>query len=96
MPRLTGGMGWVGLGRVGSRSFSFWWVRLGWVHYSKSTKNLNDYVNAFKSRLNKIWLHQAVKCVSCSGLGWVGLGQLADGLGWIGSHKMDPWTTLGW
>jgi len=27
-------------------------------------------------------------------LGWVGLGQLADGLGWIGSHKMDPWTTL--
>jgi len=27
-------------------------------------------------------------------LGWVGLGQSADGLGWIGSHKMDPWTTL--
>jgi len=23
------------------------------------------------------------------------LGQSADGLGWIGSHKMDPWTTLG-
>jgi len=22
------------------------------------------------------------------------LGQSADGLGWIGSHKMDPWTTL--
>ena len=28
------------------------------------------------------------------GLGWVVLGQSADGLGWIGSHKMDPWTTL--
>jgi len=27
-------------------------------------------------------------------LGWVGLGQSADGLGWIGSHKMDPRTTL--
>jgi len=27
-------------------------------------------------------------------LGWVGLGQSADGVGWIGSHKMDPWTTL--
>jgi len=27
--------------------------------------------------------------------GWVGLGQSNDGLGWIGSHKMDPWTTLG-
>jgi len=27
-------------------------------------------------------------------VGWVGLGQSADGLGWIGSHKMDPWTTL--
>jgi len=25
---------------------------------------------------------------------WVGLGQSADGLGWIGSHKMDPWTNL--
>jgi len=22
------------------------------------------------------------------------LGQSADGLGWMGSHKMDPWTTL--
>jgi len=22
------------------------------------------------------------------------LGQSADGLGWIGSHKIDPWTTL--
>ena len=27
-------------------------------------------------------------------VGWVGLGQSADGLGWIGSHRMDPWTTL--
>ena len=29
-------------------------------------------------------------------MGWVGLGQSADGLDWIGSHKMDPWTTLEW
>jgi len=27
-------------------------------------------------------------------VGWVGLGQSADGLSWVGSHKMDPWTTL--
>jgi len=27
-------------------------------------------------------------------MGWVGLGQSADGLGRIGSHKMEPWTTL--
>jgi len=27
-------------------------------------------------------------------MGWVGSGRSADGLGWIGSHKMDPWTTL--
>jgi len=27
-------------------------------------------------------------------MGWVGLGQPVNGLGWIGSHKMDPWTTL--
>jgi len=36
---------WVGLthglGRVESRFFSFWWVGLDWVHYSKSTKSLN-------------------------------------------------------
>jgi len=28
-------------------------------------------------------------------VGWVGLGQSANGLGWVESHKMDPWTTLG-
>jgi len=27
-------------------------------------------------------------------LGWVGLGPPVDGLGWIGSHKIDPLTTL--
>jgi len=27
-----------GLGRVGSRFFSFWWFWLGWVQYSKSTR----------------------------------------------------------
>jgi len=27
---------------------------------------------------------------------WVGFGQSADGLGWVGSHKMDPRTTLSW
>ena len=27
-------------------------------------------------------------------VGWVELGQSADGLGWIGSHKMDRQTTL--
>ena len=32
---LTHGLGWVG-----SRFFSFWWVWLGWAHYRKSTKNL--------------------------------------------------------
>jgi len=25
------GLGCIGLGRVGSRFFSFWWVGLGWV-----------------------------------------------------------------
>jgi len=56
-------MGWVGLGQVGSRFFSFWWVGLGWVHYSKKklTKKLKGLFNAFKARLDKIWLHQAVK-----------------------------------
>ena len=29
---------------------------------------------------------------ACSGLG--GLGPLANGLDWIGSHKLEPWTTL--
>ena len=34
---------------------------LGWVHYSKSTKNLKGLFSAFTVRLDKIWLHQAVK-----------------------------------
>ena len=29
-------MGWVRLGRVGSRFFSFWWVGLCCVHYTKT------------------------------------------------------------
>jgi len=36
-------------------------VGLGWVHYSKSTKNLKGLFNAFKARLDNIWLHQAVE-----------------------------------
>ena len=59
-------MGWVR-----SRFFSFWWVGLDWVHYSKSNKKFEkDYVNAFKARLDKIWLHQADKLLVV--LSWVG------------------------
>jgi len=36
-----------------------------------------------------IMLANVSSTVSC-----IGLGQSADGLGWIGSHKMDRWTTL--
>jgi len=52
---------------------------------------------AYRALLSMDWADPSV------GLGWVqffllvvglvGLGQSADGLGWIGSHKMDPWTT---
>jgi len=38
---------------------SMGWI--GWVHYSKSTENLKGTVNAFKARLDKMWLDQAVK-----------------------------------
>jgi len=41
------------------------------------------------------WVGLGPNFSTCSGLGWVGLGQSNDGLGLIGSHKMDPWTTLG-
>jgi len=41
-----------------------------------------------RSELSMGWVEPWV------GLGWVGLGQSADGLGWIGSHEMDPWTTV--
>jgi len=58
------------------------WVGLGWVHYSKGTKILTDYVNAFKARLDKIWLHQAVKFFSCIGLVWFGSGWIQI---WVGS-----------
>ena len=56
---------------------------LGWVHNSKSIKILQDYVNAFKARLDKIWLHETVKFVSCIGLGpnfstYNGLGRVGS------------------
>jgi len=38
------------------------------------------------------WVGLGPNYSTCNG--WVGLGQSADGLVWIGSHKMDPWTTL--
>ena len=104
-------MGWVDpwvrlgcrVGWVGSRFFSFWWVGLDSVHYSKSTglqKIGKDYVNALKARLDKIWLHQAVKfdfTVDLTTklqaqllvlLSMVELGQnfpTCSGLGWVGS-----------
>ena len=39
------------------------WVGLGWVGSTtaKVLKIGKDYVTAFKSRLDKIWLHQTVK-----------------------------------
>ena len=52
---------WVGLGRVASRFFSFWWVGPA---IAKVLNICKDYVNAFKERSDKVWLHQAVKFVS--------------------------------
>jgi len=48
---------WVGLGRD---FFSFWWAGLGPLQqmYKKFER---IHFNAFKVRLDKIWLHQAVK-----------------------------------
>jgi len=41
--------------------------------------------DGLRSELSTGWVEPWV------GLGWVGLGQSADG---IGSHVMDPWTTV--
>jgi len=49
-------MGWVGLVEI-------FQLLVGWVG-STTTKVLKiskDYFNAYKTRLDKIWLHQAVK-----------------------------------
>jgi len=66
---LTHGLGWIGSGWV--EIFQF---LMGWVG-STIAKVLNfwkAYVHALKARLDKIWLHRAVKYVSCIGLGRVG------------------------
>ena len=42
---------WVGLGRVGSRFSVFSW--LGWVHYSKSTKNLKGLCERIESTVRQ-------------------------------------------
>jgi len=63
------GLDWVVFGRHFSVSGG-----LGWAGstIAKVLKFRKDYVNAFKARLDKIWFHQAVKFVSCVGLGRVG------------------------
>ena len=56
--RVVHGSSWVGLGRVFS---VFGW--LGWAGstIAKVLKLRTDYANTFKARLEKIWLHRAVK-----------------------------------
>jgi len=75
-------IGWVRLGR----DFSVF-GGLGCVHYSRGLlKFWKDCVNAFKARLDKIWLHQVVKFVSCIWLGRVGsIFSTCSGLGRVGS-----------
>jgi len=47
-------LGWV------ETFFSFWWVLLGPLQ-QKVLKISKDYFNAFKARLDKMWLqHQAI------------------------------------
>ena len=67
-------MGWVDL-RVGLGWVGLDWVEIfrflvGWVGstIAKVLTISQDYVNAFEARLDKIWLHRAVKFVSCIGL----------------------------
>jgi len=83
---LTHGLGWV----------EIFQLLVGWVHYRKILKLWNDYVNAFKARLDKIWLHEAVKFISCIGLGpnfrtSSRLGWVSQLMGWVGSGH-TKWT----
>ena len=56
-------------------------LKHGWIRFG-CTKQLNLLVVLG-------WVGLDPNFSTCSGL-----GQSADGLGWIGSHKMDPWTVL--
>jgi len=71
---------WVGLDWVEIFQFLVGWV--GSI-IAKVLKSLQYYVVAFNARLDKIWLHQAVKFVSCIGLGPE--FSTCSGLGWVGS-----------
>ena len=63
-------MGWVGLDWVEIVQFLVGWV--GFTIAKVQNFEFERIVNAFKARLDKIWLHQAVKFVSCIGLGRIG------------------------
>ena len=69
-------MGWVGLGCVGSGWVEIFQFLVDWVG-STIAKVLKIYDNAFKARLDKIWLSQALNLLVV--LGWV--SQL---MGWVG------------
>jgi len=77
------------------------WVAFGWMGYTpaKVVKLiLKDYVDVFKARSDKIWLHQAVTFVSCIGFGrvgsvtvsrWVGLDRVTQN-GRVDNSAIDP------
>ena len=74
------------------------WVEIfellaGWVGSTieKILQLRNGYVNAFKAQLDKIWLHQAVKFISCIGLGRAGSKLFPLLVGWVGSGH-TKWT----
>jgi len=73
-------MGWVGSGWV--EIFQFF---VGWVHYSRSTKNWKkNCVNAFKARLDKIRLHQTLILDFTADPTATGNRSLLLILGWVG------------
>jgi len=62
MSRVVHGLGWP-MGLVGLGWVEIFQFLVGWVGstIAKVLKIWKDYFNAFKARLDKIWLHQAVK-----------------------------------
>ena len=64
------------------------WIGLGRVHCGKSVNISKDYVMHLKHGYIRFGCTKQLNLLVV--VGRVGLGQSADGLGWIGSHKMDP------
>ena len=100
-PRISGGRLWLSCRQPASLQSRAAAPRDKQTDRQTDSQTDRRIAVSLKARLDKIWLHQAVKFVSCTRLGrvgskfsdlwWVGSGWFSQLMGWVGSGH-TKWT----